>query len=328
MRLPDALHAALLDATSRVPYADMRRAAAEISRLYSSDESKVNVLRTEAHRAAYLLTRLPATYAASHHVLGELAARVGEARIDSILDIGAGPGTAAWAATEIFPSLRTLTLLERDQAMSGIGRELFAQHPNARSLSAHWKLGDANQSMNECQPHDLVVAAYMMGELELLAMASALQKAWRSTKQFLCIIEPGTPRGFQTILKLRASLLEAGGRMVAPCPHAEACPLRDSPDDWCHFSQRLERSSEHRRLKDGALSYEDEKFSYVIASRTPIEPAKARIIRHPRFMKGHVKLTLCTPQGIEARTVTKSQKENYKRARRSEWGDEWSEENK
>ena len=93
--------------------------------------------------------------------------------------------------------------------------------------------------------------------------------------------------------------------------------------DWCHFSQRLERSSEHRQLKGGGLGYEDEKFSYVVATRNDVTPAKERIVRHPRKHSGHVQLLLCTPRGLEERTITKSQKENYRKARKAEWGDEW-----
>jgi len=32
---------------------------------------------------------------------------------------------------------------------------------------------------------------------------------------------------------------------------------------------------------------------------------------------------LCAPGGLEKRTITRSQKETYKAARKAEWGDEW-----
>jgi ribosomal protein RSM22 (predicted rRNA methylase) len=49
----------------------------------------------------------------------------------------------------------------------------------------------------------------------------------------------------------------------------------------------------------------------------------ARIVRHPRKHSGHVQLTLCTAEGLKHPTITKSQKEEYKRARKAEWGDGW-----
>ena len=94
--------------------------------------------------------------------------------------------------------------------------------------------------------------------------------------------------------------------------------------DWCHFSQRVERTSQHRQLKGGALGYEDEKFSYLVAGKADASPTAARIVRHPGKHSGHVQLVLCTSQGqIENRTVTRSSKDAYKLARKAEWGDPW-----
>jgi ribosomal protein RSM22 (predicted rRNA methylase) len=96
--------------------------------------------------------------------------------------------------------------------------------------------------------------------------------------------------------------------------------------DWCHFSQRLERTSQHRQLKGGALGYEDEKFSYVIAARQSVAAEGARIVRHPGRHSGHIQLALCTPAGrIETETVTRSHKQAFRLARKAEWGDLWKE---
>ena len=38
-------------------------------------------------------------------------------------------------------------------------------------------------------------------------------------------------------------------------------------DDWCHFSQRLARSRDHMLLKDASVPFEDERYSYVVATR-------------------------------------------------------------
>jgi ribosomal protein RSM22 (predicted rRNA methylase) len=80
----------------------------------------------------------------------------------------------------------------------------------------------------------------------------------------LVVIEPGTPRGAGAIRTIREELLAAGAHMLAPCPAAMPCPL--AAPDWCHFAARVERSSLHRRIKEGALGYEDEKYSYVCAT--------------------------------------------------------------
>ena len=63
--------------------------------------------------AAYLVTRMPATYAAAHAVLREVSARIGA--VGSILDAGAGTGAASLAALDAFPDA-AVTLVERDAA--------------------------------------------------------------------------------------------------------------------------------------------------------------------------------------------------------------------
>jgi ribosomal protein RSM22 (predicted rRNA methylase) len=93
--------------------------------------------------------------------------------------------------------------------------------------------------------------------------------------------------------------------------------------DWCHFSARVERTAEHRRLKQAELGHEDEKFSYVAASRVQPDRATARIVRHPQRLRGHVKLQLCAEDGLRQETVTRSQKEKYRAVKRVDWGSRW-----
>ena len=110
--------------------------------------------------------------------------------------------------------------------------------------------------------------------------------------------------------------------MLAPCPHSGPCPLVGA--DWCHFPARLERSSLHRRLKDGALGHEDEKFSFVLATRDPAPTAHGRVLRHPVTRKGLVQLTVCRPDGTSGtEIVSKRSGSTYRHARGVGWGEEW-----
>ena len=60
---------------------------------------------TRAGVAAYLAYRAPATYAAAAAVFRQVRRSGRTGRRASLLDVGAGPGVAAWAAVERWPSL-------------------------------------------------------------------------------------------------------------------------------------------------------------------------------------------------------------------------------
>jgi ribosomal protein RSM22 (predicted rRNA methylase) len=147
-----------------------------------------------------------------------------------------------------------------------------------------------------------------------------VERAWAATRRALIVIEPGTPFHFDGILAVRDHLIRHGAFIAAPCPHASRCPMADV-DDWCHMPARVERTSLHRRLKAAALPYEDEKFSYVVATREPVQRTTARIIRRPEMEKGFVALTLCTPSGLQREGVTRSDRDAFRRARKANWGD-------
>jgi ribosomal protein RSM22 (predicted rRNA methylase) len=322
MGFPADLRAAIEQETAKLDRRTLARSVAELTQSYKSGVCSVPAIRSEVHRAAYLATRLPATYAACHRVMAEIQQLAPQAAIESMLDLGAGPGTALWAAAEVFPNLTQATMVESDDAMVNLGRRIAAESMHPALREAQWKAGDLTRPGGKHSSHDLVVISYVLGELTATHAQTLVAEAWRSASRFFVIIEPGTPRGFSAVIAARTALIAAEAQILAPCPNCLPCPMA-AGGDWCHFSERIERTSLHRQLKGGALAYEDEKFSYLVACRQPVSPTSARIVRHPRFNPGHVQLTLCSGGRIEHRTVTRSQREEYKLARRAEWGDTW-----
>jgi ribosomal protein RSM22 (predicted rRNA methylase) len=306
-----------IEATDRTQLA---RAAAELTREYKAEKPSSPIIKTAVHRSAYLAVRFPATFAANLHVVSEIQRLAPDLKISSLLDLGSGPGTALYAAAEIFPSLTRATLVENDASLIQLGKRLAAASPHPAVRSAAWLQQDINSF--SCGSHDLVVISYALGELPQVAAEKVILRSWQCAKELLVVIEPGTVRGFSVVLTARSTLIAAGAHLLAPCPHANECPMAAAAD-WCHFAARVERTSIHRQIKGGTLGHEDEKFSYVAASRNPVIAAKARIVRHPQKHSGHVQLTLCTPEGLLKQTIGKSQKEKYKLARQAEWGDAW-----
>jgi ribosomal protein RSM22 (predicted rRNA methylase) len=322
VQLPVDLAAALEIELQGTGTKALEQAASQLSQTYRQGGTvSERVLRSADLRSAYLAVRLPATFAAVSAALRQTLARLEHAgAVRSVLDLGAGPGTAAWAATEIRPEIETLTLVERERELVSLGRRLFARAHHPALVAARWDIADL-AAMPTLAPHDIVVVSYVLGELSDDAARSVVQAAIAATRVALVLIEPGTPAGFARLRALREWALNQGLHMIAPCPHGGPCPV--TAGDWCHFAARVERSALHRRLKGGALGHEDEKFAYVALSPLPVVPVAARVVRHPLIRPGRVTLELCTPEGLVRRGVSKRERPAWRTVRRIRWGDAW-----
>jgi ribosomal protein RSM22 (predicted rRNA methylase) len=287
MNLPTKLEEAIISLCDGISEKDLSRATQELTTCYQTFKSH----QTELHRLAYLITRLPATYAALCRVFQEFEVP------ETVLDCGAGPGTSIWA----LPG-HSLTLIEKDPSFVKLGKKLS---PNSQ---ATWK----TQSFLEIEDRaEMILFSYSLNEIPPSKLADVIYNAYTQTDNLITIIEPGTSEGFERICKIRTQLLTLGMSLLAPCPHHKKCPMKG--DNWCHFSVRLPRTSLHRRIKKGTLGFEDEKFSYLVASKKPFSPIGKRILRHPIKKRGHVIVDLCTNEGVERKVFTKLKK--------PKWGD-------
>jgi ribosomal protein RSM22 (predicted rRNA methylase) len=314
--LPPALQTGIDELVRQTAPRTLERSAKALSDAYrAGGPAASRSVRTPAAVAAYLATRAPATYAAAADVF----ARIRLARPDwapaSVLDLGAGPGIATWAAVQTWPGITRATLVEAEHEMAGAGRSLAAHGPEALQR-AEWKLADADADAGRA---DLVVASYVVGELDSAALDGFLAHAWSAAADTLVIVEPGTSAGYGRVLSARDSVLAAGGTTLAPCPHDDRCPL--PAGDWCHFATRLPRSRVHRVAKGAERGFEDEKYAYAVLCRSPHARPVARVLRRPDLRPGHVLLELCTATGLERRTVSKKEGHAYRGARKLSWGD-------
>jgi ribosomal protein RSM22 (predicted rRNA methylase) len=318
MALPSALQLAIDRMMESLGSYQLTEAREELTERYRfRSPSHRQLMATDKQRQAYIVARLPATYAAIQATLKAVQKRK-TFPIKSVLDLGAGPGTALWVVCEQFPEIEKITLIEKDAAIARLGQQLAqaSEHPAIRS--ADWQTADLEQ-LSTLPPHDLILLSYSIGEINPHKILPLMDVCWQAAQQLLVVIEPGTPVGFEHIRFIRQQFIEWGAHLVAPCPHQLACPMTQG--DWCHFAARVERSSLHRRLKGGSLGHEDEKFSYVAASKTQSPLPSSRVLRRPLHHSGHVVLTLCTPEGVQQPTLSKKRGELYKQARKVEWGD-------
>lgn len=316
----DALRASVTALLEGLP---PRQAAGAVERLIASyrgdTPTHAPILRDRADVAAYAAYRMPATFEAVRSALAAFADTVPGWAPGSHVDVGGGTGAATWAVTATWDGTRPVTVLDWAEPALALGREIAAANPALRD--ARWERARIGTALT-LGPTDLVTVSYVLNELAETDRA-ALVDAAAADAQAVVIVEAGTPAGYERVIEARDRLVRAGFRVAAPCPHSAACPIVPGTD-WCHFSARVSRSSLHRQVKGGSLPYEDEKFSYVAATRLPAEPAPNRVVRRPQIRKGQVLLDLCeAEERLDRTTVTKRHGALYRAARDADWGDPW-----
>ncbi|CAA2956545.1 37S ribosomal S22, mitochondrial-like isoform X3 [Olea europaea subsp. europaea] len=248
----------------------------------------------EDQTIAYLAARMPAVYSALYRVLSEVRRRVPEFMPAKVLDFGAGTGSAMWAMMEVWPrSLETINLVEPSQSMQRAGQSLLKGLKNLPLIQSYGSIQALSKNTNKSgRQHDLVIAN--LGDMIILSKFNGVKCIFYLDLYYNILVEPGTPQGSNIISQMRSHILwmekrrsrklqnaatmasndlmtrKIGAYIVAPCPHDGACPLQNT-DKYCHFVQRLERTSSQRaykRSKDNSLrGYEDEKFSYIVFRR-------------------------------------------------------------
>lgn len=314
--LPAELKAALDAKLQGVSLNDAAKRAALISQTYRGGGSSA-AIRFEVDALAYALARMPATYAAVSACLNALSEIKPDFAPRSLLDAGAGPGTASWAAAEALPSLNDFVLIDANDALRALALDLGRESHRLQTMD--YQRGEVLTALATAAQADFVVASYMIGEIADTKQIELAELLWSRTRDTLLVVEPGTPAGYHRIISLRARLIALGAHVAAPCPHDGKCPL-ERPD-WCHFTQRLPRLRAHKQLKGADLPFEDEKFSYVALTRSPPSWRPSRLLAQPIVGKAAISMKLCTASGISNAVVPRRDKTSYQRFKKISWGD-------
>ena len=313
-QLPDGLSVALDRLLEGVSRRQLATRAERLSKEYR--KSRAAALRDPLDAIAYAVARMPATFAAVSAALRWTLARQSQWQPRSMLDLGSGPGTAIWAARELLPSLVTATAIERNPTMIELATACLDPRVEVTGIPS-----DLLDEQTMLPASDLVVAAYVLGELNPSRLPGLVERAFRATRGVLLLVEPGTPAGARTIGLVRSQLIAAGAAILAPCPHSSPCPMV-SPG-WCHFPARLGRTRAHMQVKSAVVPFEDEKFSYLAISRTPAaqDPA-ARIVGSTHLSRAGVRFPVCRDGRIEELQILKRDDAAFRVARKHRWGDE------
>ncbi|KAI3422941.1 uncharacterized protein J3R85_011449 [Psidium guajava] len=263
----------------------IKSAYGDIGLKYSDDET-----------VAYVAARMPAVYSACYRVLKEIRRRLPDFSPARVLDFGAGTGSAFWALREVWPhSVEKVNLVEPSQSMQRAGRSLIQCMKNLPLVHSYDSIQSLSKNISKSErKHDLVIASYVLGEIPSFTdRITTVRQLWDLTEDVLVLVEPGTPHGSKIIAQLRSHILwmenrklrkaaklnqdckdlvdlKSGAFIVAPCPHDGRCPLENT-GKYCHFVQRLERTSSQRAYKrskgEPLRGFEDEKFCYVAFRR-------------------------------------------------------------
>jgi ribosomal protein RSM22 (predicted rRNA methylase) len=321
LSLPENLAAAIRERLKTLPASQWMSEAQALSRRYRGEReaSAPALARGEKEALAYLAQIMPATFAQLSGAMAAARAQAPNWQPAALLDIGSGPGTALWAATEQWSSLTHFTAWEREPAFIKIGQRLAQASAQLAKLSVTWNQIDASRRLpHTSERYDLIVIGHVLNELKSDAQQQVVAWAWEHSAGVILLVEPGTSAAFPALKSAREQLLALGARTLAPCPHDNACPL---VDDWCHFPQRLQRPQFQRRAKAALSQWEDCKFAYAAMSRfPPANVPQARIIRAPQITKAYAEARLCTAGGIVQHRAGKNDREAFKRTKKLQWG--------
>ncbi|KAF9287620.1 37S ribosomal protein S22 [Mortierella alpina] len=275
---------------------------------------------------AYLAAIAPTTYSAIRNVLEEVDRRVPNLNPKSFLDFGTGPGTAIWAASDVWETPLKFTGVDTSMAMLETAEEILDIKSSKGTPIQNVTFKPFMSHGAQAAKYDIVMSAFTLSELTTPALRkSTLEHLWNLTNDMLILIDRGTPSGFKMLAEAREQILgldddrivvkpkyDAYGvqlpeeappkrepaHVLAPCPHDKVCPMyatlaRDS--QWCHFSQKVQRPDFLRKTKHSKENFEDAKYTYVILRKG------ARPVFTPPALVDAIEPT---QQPIEANTST------------------------
>ena len=263
-----------------------------------------SVFESNEDSAVYAISRMPSTFAVIYTLISDLMKQNKIENIGSVIDIGSGTGAGYFACKELFEDIE-ISLFERDKNMI----DIFDRFETGESIKRFDFLKDSIENSA-----DLVMSNYVFSELNEEGRVTALKKMLVASNKYVLIVDTGTPRTYENFMKLKKVVSEMGHKVIAPCL-SEKCGLKN---DYCQFYARVERSSLLKMSKSAELSYEDEKYFYLLIAKNNecIDINERRVIRRPQIKTNFVEIKLCTNAGVVDEKFTKKDKDSYKLARK------------
>ena len=157
---------------------------------------------------AYVLHALLPSFGVALRVFNEIHAALPAWAPRSMLDFGAGPGAAPWAAREVWPdSLNDYVLVEPSRSMAQVAEHMLADFPGVVTRRSLAEVARHHRG----RTFDLVVASRTLGELTSdRERDGALADLWDVVEPrggVLVLLEEGDRWGFSVLQRGRDALL-------------------------------------------------------------------------------------------------------------------------
>jgi len=273
------------------------------SRYKETRESGRSLIDSKTDGLVYAISRMPATYSVVYTLLNNLIEQGIIDGIESVFDVGSGTGAGYFATKEIFPDAE-ISLFERDSNMI----QTFKKLDEDKDVVRFDFIKDEFE-----KKADLVMTSYVLSEMNEEGRMSSVKKMINASNRYVLLIDTGTPRTYENFMKVKRMVPEYGWKVIAPCM-TEKCGLKN---DYCQFYARVERSSLQKMAKEASLSYEDEKYFYLLLAKDDVKIKQSRVIRRPIIKTNVTELKVCDSSGVREVLVTKKNKEIYKKSKKT-----------
>jgi len=256
----------------------------------------------------YAISRMPATYSVIYTLIETLLNQGFIQDVKTVLDFGSGTGAGYFALKQLSDDFQ-ISLIERDKNMIKVFTTLTDEKVEIvkGDISALEDFGNV----------DLILTSYVLSEMTEADRIDAVKKLLKKTNKYLLIVDTGTPRTYENMMRLKKIITDEGYHVTAPCMR-EKCGL---VNDYCQFFARVERSALHKLAKAGSLPYEDEKYFYLLIQKENVKKTGKRVIRRPVIKENNIEHVLCSVGGVTKEVFTKKNKELFKKAKKSKIND-------
>ncbi|CBW25903.1 conserved hypothetical protein [Halobacteriovorax marinus SJ] len=274
-----------------------------VSKGFTSQRSKIKEYVMDREMvSAYTLFYLPSNIPKLEFVFDMLSDDVKESiKSSTIVDLGTGPGTFAFALDEYF---------DGDVEVVGVDTSELMVEQAQKINECLYK--NQKISFRSTMPKSFKGETLLLGHsLNEMGIEKLMDLVKLHAPENLIIIEPGTSAMFTEVLKLREQMRELGFQCAFPCANIESkCPVQkkieEGQEDWCHQVLRMTHEVDFERLSQ--IAKLDRKTMPLIAhvyTKTNLKgPKRARMVRFLRESKFSFDWEVCFESEGELKMAT------------------------